>query len=813
MTQVTRRDAIKLGAFLALSSTATVPFVKQQKDKTQQASLATAEKIPIMCGMCGAGCGLYLVRGEQGQFYVEPNLEHPQPGLCARAAASIQLWNHPLRLKKPLKNTGEKGNPKFQEIDWETALNEISAKLKDIISKYGPESVVFTYHDFYAWHMPLIAFTLGTPNHVQHASCCHNASTYARRLVLGAGGPPTVDPDYERARYIIFVGRVLNAAMGMVQRLQKARESGVKLVYVDPRMGNAAMADGEWVPIIPGTDAAFLLAMTHVILTEKLYNESYVKKYTNACFLIKPDGTPLTEKDLGREGTDYVVYDLNANDFLSYKKATNPALEWEGDAAGVKVRTAFLLLKDRAAQYPPEEAEKICGVPAETIRRIAREFANARGVIEDGWWTSKNANESDAFRVALTLNALVGSIETAGGLYIKMGSKMPASATAAADKVTTITGGTLPPITAKRIDTQKYPAVPHVFDAVLDAVLEGKPYPVKALFIVGTEPFTRDVNTEKLKQALKALELVVVIDVVPNDSVDYADYVLPDNIYLEREELADIKWTPHAAIQLSHKALDPPPGVDARNGFWIMMEIVRRTVPERAKAIGYTEEYADYHKFEEFEQLINNKCIESMAKAWNVSPDEIKKNLEKKGFHIFKYWTPKSGPSTLSTKSGLIEIYSLLALDYKDDPLPKWKPPKYTLPKNPDEFYLVNGRDQYVTAHAVWTWSIQSLADKRVWMNPEDAERLGIKDGDLIELEGLDNHYKAQARVKVTNRVRKGVLFAYNRVGGRFSKLITGQYEVLKEGINVNMFTLSWLEPLNGSTGLNSTVKVRRVGA
>jgi anaerobic selenocysteine-containing dehydrogenase len=152
MTQVTRRDAIKLGAFLALSSTVTVPFVKQQKDKAQQASLATAEKIPIMCNMCGAGCGLYLVRGEQGQFYVEPNLEHPQPGLCARAAASIQLWNHPLRLKKPLKNTGEKGNPKFQEIDWETALNEISAKLKDIISKYGPESVVFTYHDFYSWH-------------------------------------------------------------------------------------------------------------------------------------------------------------------------------------------------------------------------------------------------------------------------------------------------------------------------------------------------------------------------------------------------------------------------------------------------------------------------------------------------------------------------------------------------------------------------------------------------------------------------------------------------------------------------------------
>ncbi|MEM3981681.1 MAG: molybdopterin-dependent oxidoreductase [Thermofilum sp.] len=806
--ELSRRDFLALSTAAAATLLVRLPAPKP----SGEASAAQEEKIPVMCNMCGAGCGIYLVK-RNGRMYVEPNLEHPQPGLCARAASSIQLWNHPLRLKKPLKRVGERGEGRFQEVDWETALNEIAAKLREVVGKYGPESVCFTYHDFYAWHMPFIAFTLGTPNHVQHASCCHNASTYARMLVLGAGGPPTVDPDYERARYVIFVGRVLNAAMGHVQRLQKAREAGVKLVYVDPRMGNAAMAEGEWVPIIPGTDAAFLLAMMHVILTEKLYDEPYVKKYTNATFLIKPDGTPLTEKDLGRETADYVVYDLDAKDFVSYKKARNPALEWEGEAAGVKVRTAFLLLKERAAQYPPEKVEGICGVPAATIRRIAREFANARGVIEDGWWTSKNANDSDAFRAALTLNALVGSIETAGGLYIKLGSRLPASATAAADKVTTITGGTLPPITAKRIDTQKYPAVPHVFDAILDAVLEEKPYPIKALIIVGTEPFTRDVNTEKLKQALRKLDLVVVIDVVPNDSVDWADYVLPDNIYLEREELADVKWTPHAAIQLSHKALEPPPGVDARNGFWIMMEIVRRTVPDRAKAVGYTEEYADYHKFEEFESLVKKKAIEGLSKTWNVPAEDIERALNEKGFYVFRYWTPKPGPGTLATKSGLIEIYSLRALDFKDDPLPKWKPPPYKKPTAPDEFYLVNGRDQFVTVHAVWTWSVASLVDRRVWMNPKDAERLGIRDGDLVELEGLDNGFKARARVKVTNRVREGVLYVYNRAGGRFSKLITGQYEVLKDGINPNMFTLSWLEPLNGSTGLNSTVKVRRVGA
>lgn len=805
--ELTRREFIALGTAAAAASVLRLP--ERQHEKSE---LLAGEEIrkPVACQMCSGYCGMYFVK-RNGKMYFEPNLEHPVPGLCARAAASLQLWNHPLRLKKPLKRIGERGEGKFQEVDWETALNEISAKLREIIQKYGPESIVITYKVTHAWILPLVIYTLGSPNLIQHASTCHNSGTYARMLVLGAGGPPTLDVDYERARYVMFVGRVFCAAMGMVRRLERAREAGAKLVFVDPRMGNAVLSEGEWVPVKPGTDAAFLLSMIHVIMSEKLYDEEFVKKYTNGAFLIKPDGTPLTEKDLGRESADYVVYDLNAKDFVSYKRAANPALEWEGEAAGVRVKTAFMLLKERAAQYPPEKASEICGVPAETIVRIAREFAVNKGVIEDGWWTAKNANDSDAFRAALILNALVGSIETPGGLYVKMSSRIPSSATSAADKVTTITGATLPPITAKRLDLLKYPAVPEVFDTVLDAAIEGKPYPVKALIIVGTEPFTRDANIEKLKKALQAMDLVVVIDVVPSDSCDWADYVLPDLIYLERTAILDAMWVPDAAIEYSSKVLDPPPGVDARHGVWILMEIVRRTVPERAAAVGYTSEYADYTKFGEFSKRLSGLILESLSKAWNVPKEEIEKALTEKGFFVFARWTPKAGPGTRPTKSGLVEIYSLRALDFKDDPLPRWKPPAYKIPTAPDEFYIISGRDQLLTAHNAFTWTTLSLAERAVWMNPKDAERLGIKDGDVVELEGLDNGFKARTKVKLTYRVREGVLFAYSKYGGRTSKLITGRWEILREGVNVNAFTLSWLEPLNGSPALNASVRVRKV--
>jgi anaerobic selenocysteine-containing dehydrogenase len=103
------------------------------------------------------------------------------------------------------------------------------------------------------------------------------------------------------------------------------------------------------------------------------------------------------------------------------------------------------------------------------------------------------------------------------------------------------------------------------------------------------------------------------------------------------------------------------------------------------------------------------------------------------------------------------------------------------------------------------------VADRSVWMNPEDAERLGVRDGDLIELEGIDNGYKAVARVKVTNKVRKGVLFTYSFMGGRFSKLITGSYGFVREGVNPNMFAKGYISPIVGAAATNSSVRVRKL--
>ncbi len=817
MENITRRDFGKLLATVAITS-AGVSAIKPLFETKFAESQTSAQEyaVPVTCAACGAACGLLFVkRGER--MYLLPNLSHPQPGMCFRPASALQLWNHPLRLKKPLKRAGARGEGKFQEVDWDTALNEIAQKLREIVRKYGPESVAFTRHDHMSWILPFIASVLGTPNVIGHEGTCHAASTAARKFVLGAGGPTAVDPDYENATYVLLIGRNLDAAMGHVRRLAAARERGVKIVVVDPRAPNIAYSSVEWLPINPGTDAAFILSLIYVIISEGLYDAAFLKKYTNAPFLIKPDGQPLTQKDLGQEGAAYLVYDNAIKSVVPHDKAQDPALDYEGEIQTkdgvIKVKTVFKLLSERTAKYAPENAEKITGIPADTIRRVAREFAISRGVAEDGWYTAKNGNELDTYRAILILNALIGNIDKRGGLCFQESSKFPRTCTIFQDRIETIIGYTLPPVKAKRVDTLKYPEAPSSFDALLDAIIEEKPYPIKALFIVATSPFHRDVNTEKLKKALEKLELVVSIDILPQDHIDWSDYVLPDLMFLERSEIGSVKWSLHAAVYYSQKVLDPPPGVDARSAFWALMEIIRRAFPEKAKLVDYDERYADYHAFEHYEEQFMDTALKNLADAWKLDVAVIKKALETDGFYILKKKSYETRPykTSLATPSGKVEIYTTQALKYGLDPLPDWKPPVYKVPQAPDEFYLVNGKDNVISSHMVMVKNAKWIVDRTVWMNHADAERLGINDGDVVELEGLDNGFKAKAVVRVTNRVKPGVLYTYSFAGGRQSKLISGEYEFLREGVNPQWFATGKVEPVVGSAPTNSSVRVRRL--
>ncbi len=133
--RISRRDFVKIaGTALVLSSipvSISVVSGIRQPSVSRLEAIGSREVVRTFCGMCGALCGIQVVKVDGRIAYVEPLDGHPQRGLCGRSASTVWLWDSPPRLRKPLKRVGERGEARFQEVDWDTALNEIAAKLSD----------------------------------------------------------------------------------------------------------------------------------------------------------------------------------------------------------------------------------------------------------------------------------------------------------------------------------------------------------------------------------------------------------------------------------------------------------------------------------------------------------------------------------------------------------------------------------------------------------------------------------------------------------------------------------------------------------
>jgi len=829
--RITRRGFLKLGAATAaaaavasVASKMPLHGVLSSGGDPPSSSAQGPALYPVYCRAGGSACSLQLSVDASGRpIWIRPNTASPQAGECVRGASGVWLWDHPLRLRAPLQNVGSRGNPSWKEISWSDALDGIASRLKDIISKYGPQSVAVTSH----W-MPEFAtlgILLGTPNNaILHTGTCFGASGAARVAIFGAGtaGPFALIPDLANARYVLLIGRNVNCTMGQLRALSAARGDNVQVVIVDPKMPNAALpAETWWLPIRPGTDAAFALAIANYIIQNGLYDAKFLKEHTDAPFLIKPDGTPLTGADLGWGNGDFAVYDEYAGAITSYRSSQSPSLEYSGSAtlangSTVQVTTAFNLLAQRASKYTPQVASRITGISAGEIANIAREFADLRGVAYTGWWSARNGNDFDDWRAIDILNILVGNVERPGGLLFQVPGAVPSFIGVSGGVIKSVFGGSAPAPSSltkyPRVDWYRWPILAKTgvsqFKGVVDAALTGEPYPIKALFIVATDPLHRDVDIEKVKEALKAMELVVVIDVLPQDVIDYADYVLPDSIYLEREEIASIPDTPDFAVEYSYPALSPPQGNDARPMLWAMMEIVRRVNPSIASALGYTDEMSSDPWG--FQRKVAEAEIAALARANGMDPESFYSELKARGFVVLK--RHRYGIPALKTPSGRIEIYSLFALQNGLDPLPDYAPPAYTQPSSPDEFFLITGKDYQVTLQAAWLLPMKWLASemRMIWMNPSDAARLGISTGDIIRLESIDTGATATGRVLVTDRVAQGVLFVPQAMGGHTSSMITEQFSWLTEGVNPNVLSAGYVSKI-GVGVLNASVKVTKI--
>ncbi len=428
-----------------------------------------------LCEQCVWRCGL-VAKVKDGKIYkLEGNPYHPHSNgmLCPRGQAGVATVYDPNRLLYPMIRTGKRGEGKWARISWDEALDYVAQRMLEIKDKYGPQAMIFsTTHNLLQPVFENLLKAYGSPNYGTQRSLCFNAMIVANLLTFGVQEPGR---DYSAAQYIILTGRNLMEAISNseTQELVAAIARGAKLVVLDPRFTKTAAKAHEWLPIKPGTDLAFYLAMIHEIIYKDLYDKEFVAQYT----------------------------------------------------------VGFGEVKEAVREYTPEWAATKTGIPAATIRRIAHEFALAapHAFAHPNWRTSNFINSFQTERAIAILNALVGNWAQPGGLQPpEAGGELPVPPHPPYPRVTALRLDGVP---------WKYPLVPlklGVFQEIRDNILRGKPYQAKGWFIYRQNPVDSLPERKKTLEAFSKLEFIVTIDISMNDTAWFSDVVLPEAAYLER---------------------------------------------------------------------------------------------------------------------------------------------------------------------------------------------------------------------------------------------------------------------------------------
>ncbi|MGE5124128.1 MAG: molybdopterin-dependent oxidoreductase [Acidobacteriaceae bacterium] len=521
------------------------------------------------CRMCGnkAWCSINVTLQDGVIVKIEGDTANPvsHGKLCARGQAAVYNLYNPYRVKAPMKRTNPKKgfdqDPGWVEISWEEALSTVADRLRRIRQEDARKFAHMWGFGGDWWVVQHEAFlpAFGTPNLLRsHGVLC--PVHYGCSLVQGT----MLDKqDVEYCEYLVTIGGSLGPNIGSshsTHALARARERGIKLIVVDPRCSHEATLAHEWIPIRPGTDLAFSLALLNVILNEiGIFDEPFLKRRTNAVYLIDEDGyyalDPTTRKPLIWDPADQQAKVFDDQAIRDY------ALEGRYPVSGKLLPTAFTLVKEAMRSYSPEWAEEITTVPAATLRRVATEFVGAAKIGEaitlDGvefpfrptlvkGERGSLGKYGGAYQHLLhkMINMVVGSLDVPGG---DLGSETGPVLSPGPDGVVSPKKEAIPvPFRfPPDIDlAQFYPnrhTLPHIaWKAILDPEKYGIPYNIEALMIYGGNPITNNSNPDEAAAALCKIPFIVTIAYIFDEAAGFSDILLPEPALLERYGIQEL---------------------------------------------------------------------------------------------------------------------------------------------------------------------------------------------------------------------------------------------------------------------------------
>ncbi|MFN2364510.1 MAG: molybdopterin-dependent oxidoreductase [Halarsenatibacteraceae bacterium] len=493
--KLTRRKLIKksgqIAGALALSLKGFNFF-----DWSADAQEADIEKAPTLCNTCGSQCGAWAYVKNGRIWKVEGHEDHAwsMGKLCARSHGGLRWVYDPDRIKQPLKRVGE---GEFEPISWNQALDEISEKLEHIINEYGPQAVGYGHYPrstgtFYGNRF---MYALGVSTVCTHLTSCSAARNTG--FLYSMGGVP--EADLSNSKYVLMIGRNHGGGIktGHMKKVSEAIAGDTKVVCVDPRQNDIAKLADKWVPIMPGTDLAMVLAISNEIIQNGWYDEKFVNEH---------------------------------------------AVGFEEYAENIK-------------EYTPEWAEDISDVPADTIREMAKDLGENRphALVHPSWggaFGALYANSDETARAVSCLNGLIGNINQEGGLIFynspELGSldesQHPAPEvpqTRRADGVGVI---------------DEYPlagnyGLPHYL------MEKAKAGTFRSMFIRHHNPVRNFPDYEHMAEGFKSLDLSVVFEINMTETAMLADYILPECSFMEREEMINAIPGPKPSISMRTKVI------------------------------------------------------------------------------------------------------------------------------------------------------------------------------------------------------------------------------------------------------------------
>jgi len=679
------------------------------------------------CGILAHVKGDRVIKLEPADFPDERDRR-----ICLRGLSSLDITYHPDRLKYPMKRVGARGEGKFERISWDEAYDEIVKNFEKIAKEHG-------------WRA--IGWVLGGPGagttkfgaYLRIASLTQSTRVSAwgygdaglpcgSRIIIGHHFPyiHLFGEFWQRKWPEMLIIWGANPAEAMpLQTMRKvldAKESGTYVVVIDPRFTVTASKADQFFGVKPGTDSALALGLMNVIFNFKLYNKDFVLEHTNGAYLVRTDTEMLLRgKDVGEKKPDaYIIWHdpSNTHKALRRKNVMEACLTGTYVINGIECKPVFQLLMDLASEYTPEKTSEITGVKKKNIIRLAEKIGTTKNVKFFTYMGFTRTYHGD-----ISLRGLISVASITGHV------------------TTSFSSGYMPPILNWKPFLKVIPDKPSFHRlgilSLYNAVIKGKPFPIKAAWFAFINFLNQCVDSNKIiKEFYPKLDFIVQTELFMTPSAKFADILLPVCSFLE---FSDFCHHPYPYVQLQQKVINPL--YESKSDATIISEL--------ADKLGF----GDYFKGGE-EALID--LIMDHHSLDNVSREILKKGASKL----------KSIPDGsnyrlgFGTPSGKIELYAEQLIEY-GEALPVYLPP-IEAPITPgDKKYpltFIQGHSRFRT-HSSFA-NVKSLLDMNpepfVEINPIDAMARRIFDDDYVTV--FNDRGKTTLKARISESVGPGVV-------------------------------------------------------